>query len=152
VDGAAARVLGALSDAGIFRLGGVLVGTYAYVILGNVLGRRWNRAARTQHIDIAARIQRPVSVAVAVPEPARLALHTLAIAEERPAAFQGKAAKDREQATALLDWLHEERPGDIDRAWRMAGGRFPQTASRIAQAAKRLRTNAPWRLRLLAPS
>jgi hypothetical protein len=54
VDATAARVLKALGDGGLFRLGGVLVGTYAFVVLGNVLGVRWLRAAMTQDIDIAA--------------------------------------------------------------------------------------------------
>ncbi|MBI5445378.1 MAG: nucleotidyltransferase domain-containing protein, partial [Deltaproteobacteria bacterium] len=40
---------------GVFRLGGVLVGTYAFTVLGNVLGARWDHAAlRTQDIDLAA--------------------------------------------------------------------------------------------------
>lgn len=63
-DGASARVLGALADAGVFRLGGVLVGTQAFVVLGNVLGVKWRGAhARTDDIDIAA----PKALEVAVP-------------------------------------------------------------------------------------
>jgi len=54
LDAAAARVLGALADSGLFRLGGVLVGTYAFLVLGNVLGVRWGASARTEDIDIAA--------------------------------------------------------------------------------------------------
>lgn len=54
-DAASARVLRALADAEIFRLGGVLVGTQAFTVLGNVLGARWTGAwLRTQDIDIAA--------------------------------------------------------------------------------------------------
>ena len=38
----------------MFRLGAVLVGTHAYVVLGNVLGTRWKSSLRTQDIDLAA--------------------------------------------------------------------------------------------------
>jgi hypothetical protein len=62
---AAARVLGALAQAGVFRAGGVLVGTHAFTILGNLLGRRWeNRALMTQDIDVAI-----PPIALALPRP-----------------------------------------------------------------------------------
>jgi len=54
-DHSSARVLMALADGGVFRSGGVLVGTHAFVVLGNILGYRWKSAAlRTQDIDIAS--------------------------------------------------------------------------------------------------
>lgn len=60
---APARVLRALADAGVFRLGGVLVGSYGFLALGNLLGVRWPTASwRTQDVDIASLLQ------VAVPE------------------------------------------------------------------------------------
>ena len=59
-----ARVLSALADAGVFRLGGVLVGTQAFRVLGNVLGVRWaSGSLQTQDVDIAAEME----LAVAVP-------------------------------------------------------------------------------------
>ncbi len=59
-----AKVLSALADAGVFRLGGVLVGTQAFRVLGNLLGVRWTSGSlRTQDVDIAAEAQ----LAVAVP-------------------------------------------------------------------------------------
>jgi hypothetical protein len=62
-DAASARVIAALADAGVFRLGGVLVGTHAFVVLGNMLGVRWFGAhARTEDVDIAA--SRVLEVAV----------------------------------------------------------------------------------------
>ncbi len=50
-----ARVLAALADAGVFRLGGALVGTQAFRVLGNLLGVRWTSGSlQTQDVDIAA--------------------------------------------------------------------------------------------------
>jgi len=66
-DTPSAQVVRGLADAGVFRLGAVLVGTHAFTVLGNVLGVRWDGASlRTQDIDLAAhrRLQ------VAVPTPA----------------------------------------------------------------------------------
>jgi hypothetical protein len=49
-----ARVLQSLADAGVFRMGAVLVGTHAFAVMGNVLGWRWEkRGLETQDIDIA---------------------------------------------------------------------------------------------------
>jgi hypothetical protein len=53
-DAPSARVLRALADAGVFHAGGVLVGTHAFIVLGNVLGVRWTTSLRTQDVDIAA--------------------------------------------------------------------------------------------------
>ena len=64
-DAGSARVIRALADSGVFKLGGVLVGTHAFVVLGNVLGVRWRGLhARTEAVDNAsARV-----LEVAVPE------------------------------------------------------------------------------------
>lgn len=62
-DSPSARVLRALSDAGLFHLGGVLVGTHAYTVIGNLLGVSWEGGAlRTQDVDVAA--SRTLSVAL----------------------------------------------------------------------------------------
>ena len=61
-DTPSARVLRALADAGVFHAGGVLVGTHAFVVLGNLLGVLWDSSLRTQDVDIAA--DRTVDVAV----------------------------------------------------------------------------------------
>lgn len=47
------RVIRRLAEYGFFRAGGVLVGTHAFLALGNMLGVRWDEAARTQDIDLA---------------------------------------------------------------------------------------------------
>lgn len=53
-DAASARVLAALGAAGVFVLGGVLVGTHAFLALGNLLGVRWEGGSvRTEDVDIA---------------------------------------------------------------------------------------------------
>ncbi len=66
-DTPSARVLRALAEAGVFRLGAVLVGTHAFMVLGNVLGVRWSGGSlRTQDVDVAA----SAHMSVAVPEEA----------------------------------------------------------------------------------
>jgi len=48
------RVVGALAEAGVFRLGGVLVGSQAFLVYGNMLGVRFDaRHLRTQDVDLA---------------------------------------------------------------------------------------------------
>lgn len=57
------RVVEALAEAGLFQKGAVLVGTHAFVALGNLLGVRWaGSGGRTQDIDFA----RDDAVALAV--------------------------------------------------------------------------------------
>lgn len=53
-DSATARVLRALREIGVFRLGGVLVGTQAFLCYGNLLGIKFEGSSlRTQDIDLA---------------------------------------------------------------------------------------------------
>jgi hypothetical protein len=53
IDSSTGRVLKALADSGFFHLEGVLLGTQAFIVLGNLLGVRWESAAlRTQDIDL----------------------------------------------------------------------------------------------------
>lgn len=53
-DTVSAKVISGLASAGVFRLGAVLIGTHAFLALGNVLGVRWESGLRTEDIDIAA--------------------------------------------------------------------------------------------------
>lgn len=63
IDAASARVLAALADAAVFHLGGVLVGTQAFVAIGTMLGLVWAAGGgRTDDIDIAG--QRSLAIAV----------------------------------------------------------------------------------------
>jgi len=64
-DAVTSRVICALSDAGVFRLGGVLVGTHAFVVTTNMLGVHPEHSSlRTDDVDIAGER----TLAVAVPE------------------------------------------------------------------------------------
>lgn len=226
VDAPSARVIKGLAAAGVFRLGGVLVGTHAYLALGNLLGVRWSSELRTQDIDLAAprRLEvvvrqgaadipkalealqmgflpvpgfhpshpetsfkvrgqalrvdlltptkrqksTPVPIPrfaaaaaplmyldyilegaveatvlnggatlVRVPDPARFALHKLAVAGERPVMDQAKAAKDRTQAAEVLGALAENRPGDIGLALEGLRKRKDGLLKRVVRSAKR---------------
>lgn len=208
-DTASARVLKALADSGVFQLGGVLIGTHAFTVLGNMLGLRWTSAAfRTQDVGVAmdasvsvalpplradipkaleslemgflpvpaldvkhpstsfkvrgkslrvdvltpqgsSRSRKPVligrfkvaaqplpfldflvegaepgavvnggGVLIQVPTPARFALHKLIISRERQAALHGKSEKDLSQAAQVISVLVDERPGDLQLAWK----------------------------------
>jgi hypothetical protein len=64
VDKAVVRVIQSLAEAGVFKNGGVLVGTHAYRVLGVMLGTRWSAdTMATTDIDIAA----DCKVSVAIP-------------------------------------------------------------------------------------
>ena len=57
------RVLKALADSGVFHLDGVLLGTQAFIVLGNLLGFHWEKAAlRTQDIDLGSRTNMSVGL------------------------------------------------------------------------------------------
>jgi hypothetical protein len=62
-DAAPGRVLKAFAESGVFHLGGVLVGTHAFTVLGNLLGVRWtHQAIKTQDIDIAGASRLEIAV------------------------------------------------------------------------------------------
>lgn len=197
------KVLSAVAQAGYFRAGGVLVGSYAFIAAGNMLGVSWAKdTTATQDIDFAAsdramialppdtppisevilnseqglfavpmlahsdpstsfkirgsdfrvdlltpgkgkprtvqyvnRIQshaQPLpyldylledtqkavllhkdGVLVNVPNPARLALHKLVVAQRRQTQDAVKARKDGAQAEQLIACLLDQRPGDL---------------------------------------
>ncbi len=48
------KVLSLLADSGVFRMGGILVGTQAFAAYGNMLGVRFEKQSlRTQDVDVA---------------------------------------------------------------------------------------------------
>lgn len=76
---------------------------------------------------------------VAVPTPARFALHKVVVSTERPSTQESKAAKDLAQAAALIGFLAEARRGDLrlahdalrERGWLP---RFERGRARLASA------------------
>lgn len=60
-----ARIIRRLAESGVFKLGGVLVGTVAYQILGPHMGVIWDGGSRmTQDLDLAS----DARIAIAVPD------------------------------------------------------------------------------------
>ena len=53
-DSTSSRIIRGLGAAGLFRLGGVLIGTHGYLAIGNAMGVRWSTALRTDDVDLAA--------------------------------------------------------------------------------------------------
>lgn len=47
------RMIKRLSEYGFFRAGGILIGTHAFLALGNLLGVRWRHRAATLDVDLA---------------------------------------------------------------------------------------------------
>jgi hypothetical protein len=65
INNAMVRVIQSLADAGVFKNGGVLVGTDAFQAIGVMLGIRWPRETMaTTDIDVAVDLK----VSVAIPE------------------------------------------------------------------------------------
>ena len=64
-DSASARVIRSMAEAGLFEGGAVLVGTHAFVALGNLLGVRWTSGVlRTQDVDFAGATDGDIDVAI----------------------------------------------------------------------------------------
>jgi len=61
-----------LADFGLFRAGGVLIGTHAFLMAGNMLGVRWLDNERTQDVDFA---HAGKSVSLALPTDVSLDVH-----------------------------------------------------------------------------
>jgi hypothetical protein len=207
-DSVIARVIKELAESGVFRVGGVLVGTQAFACIGNLLGVIWDKTTLgTRDVDIA--VSRNVSIAVPgisadipkameslamgffpvprlnhkhpstsfairnnplrldlltpakgddtepvyinrlnaaaqplkflgylienpiqgavmnggatlvlIPQPIRYALHKLVVSRERDVSAEAKRHKDLWQAFQLLSFFREERPFDIEPAWK----------------------------------
>lgn len=66
------RIIRRLAEYGFFRAGGLLIGTHAFVALGNLLGVRWGEAERTLDVDFAHAGR---NVSVALPANVRVDVH-----------------------------------------------------------------------------
>jgi hypothetical protein len=76
--------------------------------------------------EVQAAVLHGAGIRVNVPAPERYSLHKLIVATRRSADGRLKAAKDVEQASALIRALVDTRQGDLLRdAWEEANGRGP---------------------------
>lgn len=66
------RVIKRLAEYGFFRAGGILIGTHAFLALGNLLGVRWIEGASTLDIDFAHAGQ---NVSLALPADVEIDVH-----------------------------------------------------------------------------
>lgn len=73
------RIVRRLADYGFFRAGGLLVGTHAFVALGNLLGVRWGGADRTLDVDFAHAGR---NLSVALPADLKMDLHEALVSLE----------------------------------------------------------------------
>ncbi|HEX6836502.1 MAG TPA: nucleotidyltransferase domain-containing protein [Polyangia bacterium] len=87
------RIIKRLSEYGFFRAGGMLIGTHAFLALGNMLGVRWAEGASTLDTDFAHAGR---NVSVALPADLRInvhgALESLEMGLLPASQFDGKAA------------------------------------------------------------
>lgn len=67
------RMIKRLSEYGFFRAGGVLIGTHAFLAMGNLLGVRWNDGAATLDVDFA---HAGKNISVALPADLRIDVHS----------------------------------------------------------------------------
>jgi hypothetical protein len=66
------RAVRRLSEYGFFKAGGVLVGTHAFVAMGNMLGVRWTSGERTTDVDFAHAGR---NISVALPADIKIDVH-----------------------------------------------------------------------------
>lgn len=88
-------------------------------------------------------VGRKLLVLANVPAPERFALHKLLVAESRPSASASKSAKDRMQATQLLQVLIEEAPDGIAEAKSELIRRGSTWRDKLDRAIKKSRNLAP---------
>ncbi len=86
------RIIRRLAEYGFFRAGGILIGTHAFLAMGNMLGVRWRDGAATLDVDFAHAGQ---NVSLALPADIRIdvhgALEALEMGRLPMAQFNGKA-------------------------------------------------------------
>ncbi|MDF1485411.1 nucleotidyltransferase domain-containing protein [Ramlibacter sp. H39-3-26] len=66
------RAVRRLAEYGFFRAGGVLIGTHAFIAIGNMLGLRWRAADRTTDVDFA---HAGKNISVALPANVQIDVH-----------------------------------------------------------------------------
>jgi len=66
------RIIKRLAEYGLFRAGGILIGTHAFIALGNLLGVRWLHGTATLDVDFAHAGR---NVSVALPADLKIDVH-----------------------------------------------------------------------------
>lgn len=66
------RIVKRLSEYGLFRAGGILIGTHAFIAIGNLLGVRWLHGTATLDVDFANAGR---NVSVALPADLKIDVH-----------------------------------------------------------------------------
>ncbi len=69
-DPTSSRIIRTCGAAGVFQMGGVLIGTHAFQAIGNALGVKWGSGLKTLDVDFAAR--RRASLNLGLPETPQL--------------------------------------------------------------------------------
>jgi hypothetical protein len=80
---------------------------------------------------------------VAVPDPARFALHKLITAGERPAVWAARRDKDLAQAAQVLEALVTDRPGDVTIAAEALVARGSGWTRRVSDGLRALERTSP---------
>jgi hypothetical protein len=98
-------------------------------------------AAPIKYLSIAMREAQPAiavngatATLVAVPTPARYALHELLVSQTRSAMQQTKSGKDLHQAALLLEVLAEDRPEDLELAAAAFSSSGPAVTKKVLRA------------------
>ncbi|WP_328757294.1 GSU2403 family nucleotidyltransferase fold protein [Fuscibacter oryzae] len=162
LDATTGSLLAAMAAAGVFRLGGTIVGTHAFRLYEAELGRRHDRRGATgieglrplaalgvtaqalRHLNyliadpIPAAVLYRSGVLVQIPRPERFAIHKLIVAERRSGRDRIKALKDLAQAALLIEALAQDRPDDLRDAHQDALSRGPKWRDPIAASVEKL--------------
>lgn len=103
VDAGTGSLLAALAGAGVFRLGGTIVGTHAFRLYEGELGLRYglDEAAQTDDLDIASFERLSLALADTVSEPLQRVLGDFAF-EPAPSLERAKAWRWRQTRSDLL--------------------------------------------------
>jgi len=110
------RIIKRLAEYGFFRAGGILIGTHAFLALGNMLGVRWRDGAATLDVDFA---HAGPNISVALPANLHINVHgaleslemgLLPITEfDGKAGAQYRSAKNRELRLDFVTSLTRSR-------------------------------------------
>jgi hypothetical protein len=116
---------------------------YAHPALGTMLQPIKFMEYLLEDVQQAVVFGRAGAAVVNVPDPARLAVHKVLVAGDRPVSRAGKAAKDVVQAAALFAYYRESDPEGLQAALSDLARRGPGWRSRLAAGWQMLARRAP---------